>query len=172
MRRYKLDIRGKEFEIDVNELGDDRFEVLVGDETYEVALSGDEDLPGATITPFFEPAHATSARPPSNPTAAAPRPAPAPKPAAAAPSPTPVRRVAPSPGGGGTTLSAPMPGVILEVGVQIGDAVKRGQQVAVLEAMKMKNSIKSPRDGVIADVCIAAGQAVGHGDALVRFQEG
>ena len=65
-----------------------------------------------------------------------------------------------------------MPGVVLEVNVKPGDTVVRGQQIAILEAMKMQNSIKSPRAGTIAEVCVAAGQAVGHGDALIRFQEG
>jgi biotin carboxyl carrier protein len=171
MRRYKLEIRGREFEIDVEELGDDIYQVVVGEETYEVALSGDEDLPGATITPFFQPGRAgEGARATSAPATVAPRAKvePAPKPAAPTASP---RKAIPA-GGGAGQLSAPMPGVILQVDVKSGDAVKRGQQVAVLEAMKMKNSIKSPRDGVVSDVCVAPGQAVGHGDAIVRFVEG
>jgi biotin carboxyl carrier protein len=65
-----------------------------------------------------------------------------------------------------------MPGVILELSVAVGDAVERGQPIAVLEAMKMKNSIKSPRAGTIAEVCVAVGQAVGHGDPIVRFRAG
>jgi biotin carboxyl carrier protein len=171
MRRYKLDIRGREFEIDVDELGHDLYQVMVGGEAYEVTLSGDEDLPGATITPFFQPGPGATARPAAASSAAAVRPKtePAAKPATSS-APPPRKAV---PGGAGTAqLSAPMPGVILQVDVKPGDGVKRGQQVAVLEAMKMKNSIKSPRDGVVADVCVAAGQAVGHGDAIVRFQEG
>jgi biotin carboxyl carrier protein len=172
MRRYKLEIRGREFEIDVNELGEDRYQVVVGEETYEVALAGDEDLPAASITPFFQPASGGGTSRPANAASVAPRPKAelVAKPAAA--SAPPPRRAAPAGGGGGAQLSAPMPGVILQVNVKAGDAVKRGQQVAVLEAMKMKNSIKSPRDGVVSEVCVAEGQAVGHGDAIVRFQEG
>jgi biotin carboxyl carrier protein len=172
MRRYKLDIRGREFEIDVTELGNDLYQVMVGEETYEVTLSGDEDLPGATITPFFQPVPGTATRPASSASVAAPRAQPDAGAKPAAPSAPPPRKAAPVGGGGGAQLSAPMPGVILQVDVKAGDAVKRGQQVAVLEAMKMKNSIKAPRDGTVADVCVAAGQAVGHGDAIVRFQEG
>ena len=171
MRRYKLDIRGREFEIDVTELGNDLYQVVVGEETYEVTLSGDEDLPGATITPFFQPAQGAATRPASAASVAAPRAQPDAGAKPAAPSAPAPRRPAAG-GGGGAQLSAPMPGVILQVDVKAGDAVKRGQQVAVLEAMKMKNSIKSPRDGVVADVCVADGQAVGHGDAIVRYQEG
>jgi biotin carboxyl carrier protein len=161
MRRYTLQIGGREFVIDVQEQSADRFEVVVGDERFEVALAGNEDLPEATITPGFAPARgAPSASASPGPAAPASR-----KPAPVAPS--------PAPGGGGPgTLSAPMPGVILEVSVATGDAVERGQAIAVLEAMKMKNSIKSPRAGTIAEVCVAVGQAVGHGDPIVRFRAG
>ncbi len=156
MRRYKLGLRGREFVIDVQELSADRFAVQVGGETYDVTLSGDEDVPDARVV------------------AGAPRPGAAPgtpsAPAAAAP----VRSAAaapPRPGSGGATLVAPMPGVILELHVQAGDVVQRGQQIAVLDAMKMHNFIGAPRDGTIAEVCVAAGQAVGHGDAIVRYAE-
>lgn len=160
MRRYTLNIRGREFVVDVQEQSADRFEVTVGDERYEVALSGDEDLPEATITPGLAPGRNTAAAGPAlAPTApAATRLAPAAPPHAR--------------GGGDGTLGAPMPGVILEVGVAAGDRVERGQAIAVLEAMKMKNTIRSPRAGTIAEVCVAVGQAVGHGDPIVRFGEG
>ena len=69
------------------------------------------------------------------------------------------------------TVSAPMPGVILEVHVKAGDRIERGQQIAVLEAMKMHNLIGAPRTGTIGEVCVTPGQAVGHGDALVRYAE-
>jgi biotin carboxyl carrier protein len=163
MRRYTLGIRGKAFVVDVQELAADRFEVAVGDRSYEVTLSGDEDLPEATITPAFEPAHGAGAH--------------APLPTHTGPSGTPRAAIpaaasrAAAAGGGAGSLNAPMPGVILEVHVVAGAAVERGQLVAVLEAMKMKNSIRSPRAGTIAEVCVAAGQAVGHGEAIVRFKE-
>lgn len=164
MRRYTLDIRGRTFVVDVDEQGGDRFRVAVGDETFDVEILGDQSLSEASITPSLVP---TERRAP----AAAPAAGAAPAGAAAkreAP-PRPVPRPAPRPGGGGGALVAPMPGVILEVSVKAGDAVARGQEVAVLEAMKMQNSVKSPRDGTIAEVCVAPGQAVGHGDAIVRF---
>jgi biotin carboxyl carrier protein len=65
-----------------------------------------------------------------------------------------------------------MPGVILEVHVKAGDTVQRGQQIAVLDAMKMHNVIGSPRAGTIVEVCVAAGQSIGHGEPIVRFAEG
>ena len=66
-------------------------------------------------------------------------------------------------------LNAPMPGVILEVNVKPGDTVTRGQQVAILDAMKMHNVIGAPRAGTIAEVFVSAGQSVNHGDAIVSF---
>jgi len=165
MRRYRLQIRGRPFVIDVDELAANRFQVVVGDETYEVELAGDEDLPEATITPGFAPAGTLDTKPVSPPL-------PAPARASREPAKATVARVAPrKPAAGAGTLSAPMPGVILEIAVKAGDAVVRGQEIAVLEAMKMQNSIKSPRGGTIAEVCVAAGQAVGHGDPIVRYRD-
>lgn len=166
MRRYTLQIGEREFVLDVEELDTDRFQVQVGGEPYEVTLAGDEHLPEATITPAVSGTRAASA-PAAAPAAAAKVAAPA----TAAPAPAPAPKKA-ARGGGAHSLNAPMPGVILEVSVSAGDTVERGQQVAVLEAMKMNNAIRSPRAGVIAEVCVETGQAVGHGDAIVRFKEG
>jgi biotin carboxyl carrier protein len=167
-RRYTLGLRGREFVIDVHELDANRFEVVVGDETYEVTLAGDEDLPRATILPGYPSLRSTDAqaRPAPAATAVPSRSAPA---AAPAPMPTKPRPMA---GGGGAALNAPMPGVILEIHVKAGDVVQRGQQIAVLDAMKMHNFIGAPRAGTIGEVCVTPGQAVGHGDAIVRYTEG
>ena len=169
MRRYTLGLRGREFVIDVQELDADRFEVQVEGESYEVTLSENENLPQAIITPGYLPASPAT---PAGATAAATadtgraRAAPATATTAAAP---PAR---PAAAGKGSALNAPMPGVILEVKVQPGDVVQRGQQVLVLEAMKMHNLIGAPKNGTITEVCVAAGQAVGHGDVLIRYLAG
>ena len=166
MRRYTLDIRGRTFVVDVDEQGGDRFKVVVGEETYDVEIIGDQSLAAASITPSLVPAE-PRALPDAAPAAAPAPPVPAAK-REAGPRATP--KPAPRPAGGGAgALVAPMPGVILDVSVKPGDTVTRGQEVAVLEAMKMQNSVKSPRDGTIAEVCVVPGQAVGHGDAIVRF---
>jgi glutaconyl-CoA/methylmalonyl-CoA decarboxylase subunit gamma len=167
MRRYKLDISDREFVIDVQETGADRFTVAVGDESYDVTLSSDENLGEATITPGLQAGSGPAPRVVAVNTA--PRVTQVPVQAAAAP--VAVARK-PAGGGGKGTLSAPMPGVILEVNVKAGDQVGRGQQVAILDAMKMHNVIGAPRAGVIAEVFVAAGQSVDHGDAIVSFQEG
>ena len=69
------------------------------------------------------------------------------------------------------TLNAPLPGVIVSIDVQAGQSVKSGQQVCTLEAMKMKNAIRSDRDGVIAQVNINAGDSVKHNQPMFTFQD-
>ncbi|MEG1798210.1 MAG: biotin/lipoyl-containing protein [Clostridium sp.] len=69
----------------------------------------------------------------------------------------------------GEALDAPMPGNILNVAVKVGDKVKKGQLLIVLEAMKMENEIVSPKDGIITSVAVSKGQSVNAGDALVKI---
>ena len=167
MRRYKLDISDREFVIDVQELAADRFAVVVGDTSYEVTLSSDENLGEATITPGFQ--AGTGAAPRIVAVNTAPRVVQQPAPAAAASAPAaPARKPA---GGGKGALTAPMPGVILEINVKAGDQITRGQQVAILDAMKMHNVIGAPRAGTVGEVFVTAGQSVDHGDAIIKFKE-
>ena len=79
--------------------------------------------------------------------------APAPAPAPAAPKAAPVSA-------GDNTVTSPMPGTILGVKVKEGDAVKAGQLVIILEAMKMENEIVAPADGVVASVAVKEGDTV------------
>ncbi|MCX6078098.1 MAG: biotin/lipoyl-binding protein [Chloroflexi bacterium] len=68
-------------------------------------------------------------------------------------------------------LVAPLPGTIIEVFVKVGDEVEAGQVILIIEAMKMKNSIRSTKDGIVAEVLVSAGQTVAHKQALVEFKE-
>ena len=166
MRRYTLDISDREFVIDVQELSADQFEVVVGDESYQVTLSSDENLAEAVITPGLQANADGTPRVSAASKEAKVRKEPSPAAAAAAPAP---RKAA---GGGGKgAVCAPMPGVILEVSVKVGDTVERGQQLAILDAMKMHNVIGAPRAGTIAEVFVEAGQNVDHGAAIVKFKE-
>ena len=83
--------------------------------------------------------------------------------AAAAPAPKAAAPVA----AGATTVSAPMPGKVLEVKVKAGDAVKSGDVLMILEAMKMQNEIMAPADGTVSDVRVSAGQTVSTGDVMI-----
>jgi glutaconyl-CoA/methylmalonyl-CoA decarboxylase subunit gamma len=67
-------------------------------------------------------------------------------------------------------MTAPLPGTVVEVFVKTGDEIEAGQVIVVIEAMKMKNSIRSVRAGKIADVLVSAMQTVAHKQPLVRFE--
>ena len=100
--------------------------------------------------------------------AAAPAAAPAPV-AAPAPAPAPAAPAAAPAPAGGQTVTAPMPGNILKVNVTAGQAVKAGQVLCVLEAMKMENEIMAPCDGKVAQVLVSKGATVDTDAPLVTL---
>ncbi len=83
---------------------------------------------------------------------------------ASAPAATPAPAAAPA--AGGEKVTSPMPGTILSVNVAAGDAVKRGQVLMILEAMKMENEIMCPCDGTVSSVSVTKGAAVESGTLL------
>ena len=93
--------------------------------------------------------------------AAAPAPKAAPAPAAAP--------AAPAGAAGAVAVTAPMPGKILGVKASAGQAVKRGQVLLILEAMKMENEIVAPQDGTVASINVNKGDTVNSGDVLVSM---
>ena len=95
------------------------------------------------------------------PVAAAPVAAPA-----AAPAPAPAAKSA---GAGSIKVASPMPGKILDVKANVGDAVKKGQVILILEAMKMENEVVAPEDGTVASIDVAAGATVEAGDTLATL---
>ena len=101
------------------------------------------------------------------PAAAAPAAAPAPAPAAA-----PAAAAAPAPVAApvavaGEQIASPMPGTIVKMNVSAGQAVKSGDVLAVLEAMKMENEIMAPHDATVAQVLVKVGDKVDTGSALI-----
>lgn len=72
---------------------------------------------------------------------------------------------------GNCEVRAPIPGVIVSIAVEIGDNVDVGQELLVIEAMKMKNTIRSPRQGVIEKISITPGQTVKHQDMLLSYSQ-
>jgi biotin carboxyl carrier protein len=166
MRRYHLNINKKDYTVDVQEITATQFYVLVNGQEFEVTLAASSDLPQAVITPQIVPvsgadlqkAYKPAALETLEPLPRAPLPALPPRPALTAEEMH-------------AEVIAPMPGTILSVEVQPGDQVQRGQTLAILEAMKMKNTIKSPLEAVVSEVLVAAGQVIGYGDVLVRFEE-
>ena len=99
----------------------------------------------------------------SAPVAAAPKAAPK----AAAPAAKPAAAPKAAPVANGTKVNAPMPGTILDVKVAQGQAVKKGDVLLILEAMKMENEILAPQDGTVAQVTVSKGASVNSGDPLV-----
>ena len=69
--------------------------------------------------------------------------------------------------GAGEAINAPMPGTILNINVSVGQAIKKGDVLAVLEAMKMENEITSPRDATVTQVIATKGSSVNTGDPIV-----
>ena|SRR5690554_4396704 len=67
-------------------------------------------------------------------------------------------------------IKAPMPGLILEINVAVGQEVQEGDNLLILEAMKMENSFDSPRAGVIKSIAVEKGQAVDKGQLLIEFE--
>ncbi len=80
---------------------------------------------------------------------------------------SPAAAPAPAAPGAGTCVAAPMPGTILQVAVAVGQQVREGQLLCVLEAMKMENEILAPHDGTVSQILTAKGSAVDTGTALV-----
>jgi len=68
------------------------------------------------------------------------------------------------------TIVAPMPGLVLKIEVAVGDAVRAGQGVVVVEAMKMENELKAPADGVVASIAVQPGQTVDKGATLITLE--
>lgn len=131
-----------------------KYKVTLNGKTYEVEVEHGK----AVLLDEYEalaPAPAAAAAPaaPAAPVAAA-------APAAAAPA-APVNLAA------GESVDAPMPGNIIRVDVKQGDAVKAGQILVILEAMKMENEIVAPKDGTVAQVVTSKGAVVDTGDPLV-----
>lgn len=136
MSTYKFKINGKDYEVAVNGIEGKNAAVTVNGVNYNVEMEN--------AAPAAAPA----------PAQAAPAAAPAPAAAAAAPA------AAPKTSGAGKDVVSPLPGVVISVDVKVGDAVKRGQKVAVIEAMKMENEILSENDGTVTAVHVSKGDSV------------
>lgn len=158
MKEYKYKINGNEYSVAIIDLEGDKAAVEVNGVSYQVDILTEG---------YTAPAPRPAAKP-----AAAPAPAPAAAPAAAAPAPQPIAPAAPAaepaaPAGKGTAVQSPLPGVILDIKVAVGDQVKAGQTVAILEAMKMENNINAECDGVITAIKVSKGDNILEGSDIV-----
>ena len=143
MKEYKYTIDGNKYEVAINEVNDTTAKVTVNGTDYTVEWEKPvEEKPVVKVQPV------------------------AAKPAAPA---TPVAKPAAAPVSG-NAIKTPLPGVIIDVKVAVGDVVKKGQTVVVLEAMKMETNINADRDGKVVAIQVAKGDTVADGAALVVLE--
>jgi glutaconyl-CoA/methylmalonyl-CoA decarboxylase subunit gamma len=181
VRRYTVVVDGTPFSLDVEETAADRFTVTVGGHTFEAHLEAAEDLPGAEITPEMQSApgqncdgaspgvNAPGGAGPARVAGLAAGMTPAPNRPASGTAPGVVRAPAGTGSARASIVAAPMPGVVLEVITTAGAEVRRGDPLLVLEAMKMRNTVRAPRDALVLEVTAEAGRPVLPGEPLVRL---
>ena len=146
MKEYKYKINGNLYNVVIGDIEENIAHVEVNGTHYTVEM---EKKPKAA------PAPKPVVRPAAKPAAA---------PAAAAP----VAR--PAAGGAKSGVKSPLPGVILDIKVNVGDEVKKGQTLIILEAMKMENSINADKDGKIAAINVSKGESVLEGTDLIIIE--
>lgn len=151
MPTFDVTIQGKSYHVEIPDPGASPLQVIVDGEPFAVRIVGAE--PAGRPLPL----------------AAPPPPAPQPGALPAIGRVEVARPVIPAGADTGGDIVAPMPGTILAVDVQAGQVVEAGQQVCILEAMKMKNPIRATHAGVVAEVAVQPGQTVAYGALLVRL---
>jgi biotin carboxyl carrier protein len=156
MRTFEITIEGKTYKVRVERFDGKQASVVVNGKKYDVDVNG---MDMRTPPPSFgrgpytpRPGIKTSPIPQSNASAV----------------PTPTAAIAPSAGGGGK-ITAPMPGLILDVMVEVGDHVESGDMVVKMEAMKMENEIPSSVRGVVRSIAVKKGDSVSTGETLVEI---
>ena len=151
MKQYKYTINGTQFDVTIDSINGSLAKVEVNGIPFDVEMQGSSLVEEALPTVSTDT------------TTAAPASAPA---AAEAPAAAPAAKSGP---GAGTPVKAPLPGVVTKVLVQEGQAVKKGEVVLVLEAMKMENNITAEADGTISGICVNAGDSVMEGTTLITI---
>ena len=146
MKEYKYKINGNLYNVVIGDIEDNIAHVEVNGTHYTVEME--------------KKAKAEAAKPVARPAA---KPAPAPAPAS-----TPAPAAKPAAGKSG--VKSPLPGVILDIKCNVGDEVKKGQTLIILEAMKMENSINADKDGKITAINVSKGESVLEGTDLIIIE--
>lgn len=144
MKEYWFRINGKEYNVSVGEAGAQSLAVNVNGADYQVEISSDAPVAGVHPSVTEKKADVPSGAPTA-----------------------PVASQAAS--GAAAQVASPLPGVIVEVSVKEGQAVKAGQKVAVLEAMKMENEIPATKDGIVSEIHVNKGDSVLEGAPIVSI---
>ena len=140
MEKFIFTINGNKYDTEILEINDDKAQIQVNGITYDVEIDNTKKKA-------------------ASPVARVPRPAPQ--------SAATQTIVKPRTAVSENAITAPLPGVILDVKVNVGDTVTAGQHLLTLEAMKMENKIDSPKDGVVKSIAKHKGDSVMEGDALI-----
>jgi biotin carboxyl carrier protein len=144
-RRVKVIVEGEEYIVEVGDLDARPITVMVDGEYYQVEVE-EEEVTGVTPAPASETVSSVKSTTQN------------------------VEKAVSRSAVTGNVITAPLPGDVVDILVKPGEHVTVGQAVCVVEAMKMKNTIRSPRDGLIASVEVAKGEAVQFGDVLISFE--
>ena len=148
--KYNLEINKKNFDVTIGGIVGNTAQVQVNGQAYEVRI-GNLTTPAVQPTAVQQAATAYTTR----------TPAPAAPPQKPEASPSPVAQ------GMGEPILAPIPGLILELKVKVGDTVSAGQSIAVLEAMKMENSLTTHVAGTVKEIRVEKGSEVSTGDIIM-----
>ncbi len=143
MKTYKMKVNGNEYEVTVERNSNDTASVTLNGVEYNIDV---DSLYKKVNKPLLNPTPDRSASVVA-----------------------PVAASAPAAAAGASVVTAPLPGVILEVYVAVGDTVKAGQKVMMLEAMKMENNIEAESDGVVKAIHASKGANVLEGDKLISI---
>jgi len=147
MKEYKYTINGNKYNVTIGDIEENIAHVEVNGVPYTVEMEKAPAAPKKVVRPVV---------------AAAP---------AAAVAPAPETKVSrPAGGGGKSGIKSPLPGVILQVKVNVGDQVTKGQVLMVLEAMKMENNILSDKDGKVAAINVSKGDSILEGTDLIVIE--
>lgn len=145
MKEYKYTINGNKYNVTIGDIEENIAHVEVNGTPYTVEMEKAPAAPKKVVRPVV---------------AAAPA-------AAAAPEPAKVSRPV---AGGKSGIKSPLPGVILQVKVNVGDQVTKGQVLMVLEAMKMENNILSDKDGKVVAINVSKGDSILEGTDLIVIE--
>ncbi len=162
MKQYNFKINGNEYNVTINSVDGNVADVTVV-ASYKVELGGGASSISVQSGASAQPVQAAPQ------TAPAPASQPAQAPAAPAAQPAAAPAPAPAASGAGKPVTSPLPGVIVDITVKVGDAVKAGQKVAVLEAMKMENDIEADREGTVTAIHVNKGDSVLEGVPIVTI---
>ena len=176
--KYKIAVNDRTFEVEINSIKEGIAQVNVDGRPYDVLIENYKDITAGskTLSPALVPADApASGTIPSSPAKPAPISPKVPKPATdtvAAPAKpaTPTPAPAPKKVQAAGEIVAPIPGRILEIKVNVGDPVAKGQTVATMEAMKMENNIASTMDGVVQTIRVQKDSEVATGEVIMIIE--